>query len=149
MTFRRSLIALTLVVAVLVTAAGPAHAGTRTRDLRHRMFRLVNRSRQSHGLASLRLSPRLSRYAWEHSRRMARRDSVYHSTDVWGRVRRLGASYWGENVGMAGTLSRMEQLFMHSAPHRANILSRHFRYIGVGVVRARGAVWITLDFYGG
>jgi uncharacterized protein YkwD len=37
---------------------------------------------------------------------------------------------------------------MHSADHRANILRRAFRRVGVGVVKARGSVWVTVIFYG-
>lgn len=148
MTFRRSIIGLTLVVAVLVTAAGPAGARARSRDLRHRMLSLVNRSRQAHGMSTLRLNARVSRYAWHHSQRMARRDTVYHSTDVWPVVRPLGATTWGENVGMSGSLKVLERAFMASPTHRANNLAARFHKIGIGVVRAHGAFWVTLDFFG-
>jgi uncharacterized protein YkwD len=38
---------------------------------------------------------------------------------------------------------------MRSAPHRANILNARYRRIGIGVVKARGLVWVTAIFYGG
>jgi uncharacterized protein YkwD len=38
---------------------------------------------------------------------------------------------------------------MHSAGHRANILKRGFRRVGVGAVKARGCMWVTVIFYGG
>jgi uncharacterized protein YkwD len=148
MTFRRSLIGLTLVVAVLMTAAGPAHAWTRSRDLRHRMLSLVNRSRHAHGLGSLRLNARVSRYASHHSQRMAGQRTLYHSSSVWPVVRSLGAQTWGENVGMSGSLKALERAFMASPTHRANNLAARFHKIGVGVVRAHGTFWVTLDFYG-
>ena len=113
------------------------------------MFQLVNGSRRHHNLRALDLNATLSTKAWRHSKRMAARNSVYHTTDLWSLVRRYSPSAWGENVGMAGTLKRMEILFMRSAPHRANILSSRFRHIGVGVVRARDRIWVTMDFYGG
>jgi uncharacterized protein YkwD len=144
-----------LVAAALATGPGPASAGTRAgtratkaHQLRNQMFQLVNHSRRHHGKRPLKINWRLSRFAHAHSARMARRHRVYHSADVWRLVRRFGAHRWGENVGMAGTLRRMELLFMRSPEHRANILSTRFRHMGVGAVRARGRVWVTLDFYG-
>ncbi len=148
MTFRRSLIGLTLVVVVLVTAASPAQARARSRELRHRMLSLVNRSRQAHGLGSLRLNARVSRYASQHSQRMAGKNTLYHSTSVWPVVRSLGARTWGENVGMSGSLKVLERAFMASPTHRANNLAARFHKIGIGVVRAHGTFWVTLDFYG-
>jgi uncharacterized protein YkwD len=38
---------------------------------------------------------------------------------------------------------------MHSAGHRANILKRGFRRVGVGAVKAGGCMWVTVIFYGG
>ena len=38
---------------------------------------------------------------------------------------------------------------MGSGGHRANILNPRFRRIGIGVVKARGSVWVTTIFYGG
>lgn len=113
------------------------------------MFELVNGSRHAHGVRALRLNDRLSSYAWRHSVRMAQENTIFHASNVWGEVSRYGAATWGENVGMAGTLPHLERLFMRSPSHRANILASRFRRIGVGVVRARGRAWVTLDFYGG
>ena len=79
---------------------------------------------------------------------MCRRHSIYHTGDLYSLVRRYNPRTWGENVGMAGTLRRMERMFMASAPHRANILNSAFKRIGVGVQRANGYAWVTLDFYG-
>lgn len=148
MTFRRSFIALTLVVAATFAAAGPASAGTSTQDMRHRMLHLVNGSRHAHGLRPLRLNGHVSHYAWRHSRRMGQRRSVYHSNGVWQQVRRYGARTWGENVGMAGTLSQLERAFMASPSHRSNTLASRFHRVGIGVVQAQGRLWVTLDFFG-
>ena len=149
MTFRRSFIALTLVVAATFAAAGPVSAGARTQDMRHRMLYLVNTSRHAHGLSPLRLNGHVSHYAWRHSRRMGRRLSVYHSSGVWQQVQRYGAHTWGENVGMSGaSLAQLERAFMASPSHRKNTLARRFHHVGIGVVQARGRLWVTVDFFG-
>lgn len=86
--------------------------------------------------------------ARHHSARMAHRYAIYHTTDLWGIVRRYGAHTWGENVGMSGSCGEIERAFMRSPEHRANILAGRFHRIGIGVVRSRHRVWVTYDFYG-
>lgn len=145
---RRTLIALTLVVVVLGTA-GPATAATRPQRMRARMLHLVNESRRANGVAPLRINWKLSRYAWRHSHHMAQARSVFHSGDMWTRVRRFGARSWGENVGMSFSLRALQRAFMASPTHRANALAARFHRVGIGVVvRTRTSRWVTLDFYG-
>jgi uncharacterized protein YkwD len=151
MRFLRPVIVLT--AAAVLVSAGPVNpAGAmnrRAKDLRDDMFRLVNNSRSSHGVHPLKLSWALSVDALHHSQRMARQDRLFHTTDLYSVVRRYDPNTWGENVGAAGTLKRMERMFMRSPPHRANILNGAFKRIGVGVKRAGGWFWVTLDFCGG
>ena len=100
------------------------------------MHRLINRARGSAGLRALDLSSRLSRRAHRHSLQMAQSNTLYHSGSVPG----------GENVGYAGSLQEVHNLLMNSSSHRANILSRGFDRVGVGVVRGNGLVWVTEIF---
>jgi uncharacterized protein YkwD len=80
---------------------------------------------------------------------MADEGRIFHTGDMYRLVRSYGATVWGENVGMAGRVQRVLRLWMGSPGHRANILRRAFRRVGVGVVKARGSVWVTVYFYGG
>jgi uncharacterized protein YkwD len=146
MTHRR-LPLLVLVVAVLVAGtSSPVHADDVGR--RDRMLRLLNQTRRDHGLAVFRLNVELSHYAWRHSKRMAERNKLFHTADLYDVVRAYHPSTWGENVGVAGTLRRVRTLWMRSGGHRDNILKPRFRRIGIGVVKARGLVWVTAIFYG-
>lgn len=147
MAYRR-LPLLVLVVAVLVagTSSG-VHADAITR--RDRMLRLLNQTRRNHGLRVFRLNLELSHDAWRHSKRMAERNEVFHTSNLYDLVRSFHPSTWGENVGAAGTLRRVRRLWMGSGGHRDNILNPRFRRIGIGVVKARGLVWVTAIFYGG
>lgn len=144
----RKLPIIVLVAAVLVTGTA-ARSGAEDLSRRDRMLRLLNQVRRHHGLPIFRINRDLSTYAWHHSRRMARQDRIFHTTDLYRQVRAYRPSTWGENVGEAARMRMAMRLFMHSAAHRENILKRAFRYVGVGVVRARGCVWITTIFYGG
>ncbi|MGH2642070.1 MAG: CAP domain-containing protein [Actinomycetota bacterium] len=147
MTYRR-LPLLVVVVAVLVAGMpSPADAGNVTR--RNKTLHLLNQTRRDHGLREFRLNLNLSRDAWRHSKRMAEKNRCFHTADLYDVVRTYSPSTWGENVGAAGTLRRIRNLWMRSAGHRANILNPRFRRIGIGVVKARGLLWVTTIFYGG
>jgi uncharacterized protein YkwD len=133
-----------LFVLVLLTGAPtPAQAG-----LGARMLKMVNRVRVHHDLRPLVRNVDLSHDARRHSRKMARQRRLFHSTNLASRVSSYGATSWGENVAQAGTLRRVRVLWMHSADHRHNILNRRFDHAGVGVVRSRGWLWVTVAFYG-
>ncbi len=137
-----------VVVAVLVAGmSSTAHADDLPR--RDKVLQLLNQTRRNHDLPTFRLNGELSRFAWLHSRRMADRNRLFHTADLYDAVRPYHPSTWGENVGMAGYLTRVRALWMHNSGHRANILKARYRRIGIGVVRARGAVWVTAILYSG
>ena len=141
----RSILVLGVLVAVLATgAAAPASAG----GLRGRMLHSINRVRVNHHLHRIHVNLRLSREAHHHSRRMARRNGIFHTIDLGSRVRRYGATSWGENVAKAGTIHRTTRMWMRSADHRYNMLHRSYHRAGVGLVRSHGWLWVTVMFYG-
>jgi len=146
MTYRKLPI-IALVTAVLV-AGTATESGAEDLPRRDRMLRLLNRVRRQHDLPVLRINRELSTHAWRHSKRMARGARLFHTDDLYRVVRSYHPYCWGENVGMARYLTTVRRLWMHSADHRANILKRSFHRIGVGVVKARGSVWVTTIFYG-
>ena len=137
-----------VVVAVLV-AGMPSTAHADGHPRRERMLRLLNQTRRNHGLSAFRLNVELSQTSWRHSRRMANQGRLFHTYDLYRAVRAYRPSTWGENVGMAGWLKLLRQCWMRSSSHRANLLNPRFRRIGIGVVKARGRVWVTTIFYGG
>jgi uncharacterized protein YkwD len=144
----RKLPILALVVVVLAAGTGPT-ASASVASRRHRMLSLLNQTRRNHDLPIFRMNLALSRTAWQHSRAMADRNDLFHTANLWAAVRAFSPSTWGENVGVARLLSRIRGLWMGSGGHRDNILNPRFRRIGIGVVRARGRLWVTTIFYGG
>ena len=108
---------------------------------------LLNRARAEAGLRPLRLNGRLSYAARRHSHDMVARRYFAHDSlngaTPFQRMRAThyvprDASWWlGENIGWgAGSLASPAALvsaWMHSPMHRANILSPHFREIGIGI----------------
>src|SRR5215207_339867 len=135
---RRGAVVLVLAIAAFVafpvsaSAAGRPSKALATTSLIER----VNLVRQWHGLAPLRLSRPLTRAATSHDEEMAVRG--YFSHDSWNgasfstRIRGY-YSWYGDRTWSAGenllwsartlTAARAVRVWMHSPPHRANLLS--------------------------
>lgn len=112
----------------------------------------VNAVRRSHGLRALKISRALSAAANYHSRQMIQHGFFEHESRgggaFWKRVERFygsrGYSSWevGENLaygspdlGAAATV----RMWMNSAGHRENLLSRSWREIGLGAAHVGSA----------
>jgi uncharacterized protein YkwD len=119
----------------------------------------INRARARHGAPPLRISSPLQRAARAHSNAMLRTGNFDHG-DWYSRLRRHGSRgrtlgetiAWG--VGSDGTARAILRMWLASPPHRATLLRRGFRYVGVGVATGSfsgfgGASMATADFAGG
>ena len=109
---------------------------------------LLNRERTHRGMRSLRVNRRLSQAALAHTQDMVEKRYFQHvstsGTDVVDRLLSTGylgrVRSWlvGENLAWGThSLSTPRQTvtnWMDSPGHRANILKRRFREIGIGVV---------------
>jgi uncharacterized protein YkwD len=73
---------------------------------------------------------------------------IFHTAKLYRVVRTYRPSAWGENVAKCLSLRQVRAMWMRSAGHRANILKRGYTRIGIGVVKARGYVWVSAIFYG-
>jgi|FLYN01.1.fsa_nt_gi uncharacterized protein YkwD len=133
--------------AVLLLGAAPAAAQDKL-TRRERMLALINGARAARDLPRLAFAPRLSRYARRHSEDMARRGSIYHSANLAAVLAPFDWSIGGENVGAGFSVEGLHRAFMHSPPHRENVLRRSFHRVGIGFERRRGALWVTVVFYG-
>ncbi len=117
--------------------------------LRSATLCLLNAERAKRGLASLTNNAQLGKAAQNHSRAMVRESFFDHvspsGSTLLSRVRR-GTAYlrrarsyglaeniaWGS--GSFATPQETVKGWMDSAGHRANILSRRYRHIGIGIV---------------
>lgn len=138
------------VVFVLVSKA-PA-GDDPTAEEKH-LIKLVNAERAKNSLAPLKANARLMKAARDHSANMAAQKTLAHQLDNKGPGERLqDAGYesfgWGENCA-AGQRTEAEamQSWMNSEGHRANLLGRDYREIGVGFVKAAdGTIYWTQIF---
>ena len=51
-----------------------------------------------------------------------------------------------ENIGYGGDAETLQSGWMHSPPHRANLLNPVYTEMGVGIVRSGDQLWATEDF---
>ena len=122
------------------------------RTLESRVLADLNRLRAQHGLARLRFSAKLNAAATQHSHEMARLGYFSHSSAngaaFWRRIERFyqsrGYRSWsvGENllwsspdVDAAGAI----KMWMGSPEHRANLLNRSWREVGLAAVHSDSA----------
>lgn len=138
-----------IAVIVLTLSTGVAHAGSfKPARARSKMIHFVNHYRVQHGAAKLRMNRGVVRIAQRHSRKMASSRRLFHSSDMWTKLRGRNASCWGENIGMGPSVWRVFKGWVRSSEHRANMLNRRFRRTGIGVARSHGSLWVTMIFYG-
>ena len=113
---------------------------------------LANADRAQHGLAPLRWDAALAQAASEHARIMAGQPMLSHQyegeADLAVRAGAAGAHFRSiaENVAVAPSPQVLEQEWMHSPPHRANLLNPAMNGIGVGVVKRGDYYYAVEDF---
>jgi uncharacterized protein YkwD len=132
-----------------VPAAGQPSSAFAT-DAEQEILRLVNRERQSRGLAPMVSDERLQQAARLHSQRMAAANEIGHQlageSELERRLRAARFDTSGENVAVAADAERAHTALMHSPHHRDNILDREYNSVGIGVVRTGLEVFVTQDF---
>ena len=133
-------------------ATRPVRATSAMRVLEAQVLVNVNRIRAQHRLVGLRFSPKLTAAATQHSREMARLGYFSHDSAnggaFWRRIERYypsrGFRRWsvGENllwsspdVDAAGAL----RMWMQSPEHRANLLNRGWREVGLSAIHVASA----------
>jgi uncharacterized protein YkwD len=144
----KSVTVLGLTLALTVALAAVAPSANATWTPRRDMVRWMNSARSGRGIVALDMGWRLRQLADTHSRRMAGEGRIFHSSSLGERLRFVSFRIAGENVGVGGTMWRLYEAFMDSAPHRANILGQGFRRVGVGVYAHDGFLWVTMIFVG-
>ncbi|HZD16694.1 MAG TPA: CAP domain-containing protein [Actinomycetota bacterium] len=150
---RRGGAAIALLLLVLLVsgfAPGRSTASPERVGRRMQMLGLTNHDRTHHDRRELDFAARLSRYAKQHSRDMAEKGYLFHSTADQLRDALDGYdwSLGGENIGVGGSLESLEDAFMASKAHRQNILRRIYDHAAFGIVRADDRIWVTVIFYG-
>jgi len=119
------------------------------------LMQATNADRAEHGLGPLKWDPALTRAAQAHAERMVREGALSHQyagePDLVTRAGRDGAHFKvvAENIAIGPNPQQVEVEWMHSPPHRRNILDGRLDQIGIGLVRQGGSLWAVEDFAAG
>ena len=131
---------------------GPISASSGVSALEAAVLSNVNQIRAQHGLRALKLSNRLSAAANQQSESMGAKGFFGHNsadgTAFWKRIRRYYTDrnyrYWsvGENLLWSSPdvdAAQALDMWMKSPEHRANLLSKRWREIGLSALHVQAA----------
>jgi uncharacterized protein YkwD len=152
---------LAVLATVLIVPLPAAHAGSPRMDRVERtVVRKINRHRRAAGLRPMHASARLARAADFHTREMlvgnyfahASRNGASFASRIhhFVRVRAVGETLaWVSHCGRHAP-HRIVSMWMHSAPHRAILMSHRLHRVGIarrtgGLGHGRACV-VTGDF---
>lgn len=116
------------------------------------LLALTNKDRAARGLGPLRWSPELAQAAQLHALQMVERNELEHQfrgePDLATRAGRAGAHFRAvaENIALGPDVVDLHRQWMHSPPHRANILDPEMDSIGIALIRVGGTIWAVEDF---
>lgn len=129
---------------------------TENNKLEKEVVTLVNQERAKQGLAPLKDNSQLSNVARTKSEDMVAKNYFSHTSPTYGSpfdmMKKFGITYTsaGENIAMGQqTAASVMSSWMNSSGHKANILSKNFTEIGVGVAKDKsGSIYWTQQFIG-
>jgi len=116
------------------------------------LFEAVNRERAERGLRALKWDATLAEAAKRHTALMAGQSLLSHQLpgeeELQVRAAQAGARFIriAENIGEASAVEELHNGWMHSPPHRANILSPQLTSIGIAVQQSGELFYATQDF---
>jgi uncharacterized protein YkwD len=148
----RIVIKLSALVLICASAILSAQAQAGATAAEQQLFAGVNRARKAQGLPGLKWDEALAAAARRHAALMAQHSSAEHAyagePSLASRATQAGARYvWlAENVIQGHGVDVIQEEFLKSANHRANILDTDMDSIGVGVVERRGQLFAVEDF---
>jgi uncharacterized protein YkwD len=133
----------------LVTGtATPAQATVASTLYETQAFAATNVQRIARARVVLRPRACLHKWAVRQARRMAEREEMFHQS-LQRVATDCGLSYAGENVAYGyGSGAAVVRAWMNSAGHRANILNRHYRGMGIGAWRSADGTWYVSQVFG-
>ncbi|HYY70012.1 MAG TPA: CAP domain-containing protein [Terriglobales bacterium] len=141
-----------LIMLMVGTTAFTQEAASETAAAEQELFRMINRDRTQAGVPELQWNEWLAQAARKHAAEMARRGQLSHQFPGEPAMRdriaatglRFNAS--AENVAFAPDAAQINDEWMRSPGHRANILDPKYNAIGVAVVRSGEELYVVADF---
>jgi uncharacterized protein YkwD len=161
---RTAAVVLTAIVGLGLTAclppkaapapAPPASGGSPSDPFTASMLSALNADRSANGLATLSWNTTLANSAASWSQQMGNANNLSHQNlgALLSSPPYAGFNTLGENIldGPGSmTAGALENAWMNSPPHRANITSPSFNVVGIGYFRGPdGRIWAAQEFGG-
>ncbi|HET9731320.1 MAG TPA: CAP domain-containing protein [Acidimicrobiales bacterium] len=131
---------------ISLLAQTPAAASTTDTADAAAFVAAINQLRGSQHLAPLAVNQQLASVALGWSQTMATTGAISHNPSLPAAMP-VGWQKGGENVGMGATEPLIQNAFVNSPEHYANMVDPAFNQIGVGVVMiSDGMLYVTEDF---
>lgn len=137
---------------VSLTGYGQQGTGSLVPDAAQKLMVLANQARAQTGAGALQWDESLAAAARDHCLRMAEEGPIAHryggEDDLSTRAGKAGAlfNFIEENVAVGTTAGVIQDAWMHSPGHRANLLNPEVDRVGIAVVAARGVLYATADY---
>ena len=140
-----------LATAVVLVGAGapPAEARIKPGKYAQQAFTATNANREHEGLKALKANDCLKEAAVRQATLMAQREEIFHQ-DLGAVMSDCKLNTAGENVayGYGSGKSVVNQGWMNSEGHRANILSPSFKLMGIGARKGHDGNWYVAQVFG-
>ncbi|WP_041839176.1 MULTISPECIES: CAP domain-containing protein [Acidobacterium] len=143
-----------LAMLLLAFCVVPLHAqqASRNANWARQIFQATNQARARHGLPPLTWSPSLAAAAQAHLSVMIHQPDLSHDypgePPLPARAAQAGAHFEtvAENIAMGYSVPAIQNEWMHSPAHRANILNPRLNAAGVAIIKRRGNFYAVVDF---
>ena len=107
-----------------------------------RILTRTNAVREKRGLKVLRQKDYLSDYAESWAIKMLHQNQLYHSSLSF--YKPLGWQKAGENIAVMMEYQKVVRAWLKSPPHKANLLDKSYRWVGIGVAKGSdGRYWVA------
>lgn len=116
------------------------------------LFQAANRERAAIGLGLLKWDATLAAAAHGHAQRMAAQNTLSHQLtgepDMLARAKQAGAHFseLAENVAEGPSAESIHEQWMHSPPHRANLLDPQLNSVGIAIAERGRILFAVEDF---
>jgi len=142
-------VTITALTTLALAPAVPAQAATPAGTYAHDAFVATNQQRVRHDRVRLTRSDCLQGFARMQARRMAHKQEIYHQ-DLQAILEKCDMRLVGENVaaGFASGRAVVDQGWMKSKDHRANILERRYRRMSVVARKGNDGRWYVSQVFG-
>jgi len=140
---------LTICLLTVGSASGAPQAGSAQEQS---LFAATNQARAGAGLSPLRWDDSLAQAAKAHAEIVVQNGQLSHQYagegDLASRAAQAGARFQtiAENIAMGASVKTIQNEWMKSPPHRANILDSNLNAVGFAVIQRGDSFYAVADF---